>query len=101
HLPPLLLQSTARLTAMPVDLSIRGKAVGYIPGAGDSVDKCLAEMGYAVKQLTANDLSAEGLQGLDAVVIGVRAFNGREDLAAKSWRGRCGHCSASPKRAGT
>jgi LmbE family N-acetylglucosaminyl deacetylase len=83
HLPPLLLQPRARLHGMPIALEIRGKAVGYIPGAGDSVDQCLAEMGYTVKRLTAADLSPEGLQGLDAVVIGVRAFNVREDLGPK------------------
>jgi hypothetical protein len=39
-------------------------------------------MGYAVTQLKGADLTADGLRGLDAVVIGVRAFNTRTDLAA-------------------
>ena len=39
-------------------------------------------MGYEVKPLTGADLTAQGLRGLDAVVIGVRAFNVRDDLAA-------------------
>ena len=82
HIPPLLLQPTARLKAVAFDLAIRGKQVGYLAGAGDSVAECLAEMGYNVKQLNGSDLTADGLRGLDAVVIGIRAFNVRDDLAS-------------------
>jgi hypothetical protein len=39
-------------------------------------------MGYDVRMLNDGDLTADGLRGLDAVVIGVRAFNTRRDLAA-------------------
>jgi LmbE family N-acetylglucosaminyl deacetylase len=81
HLPPLLLQPAARLKAMTVPLAIRGKEVGYLPGAGDSVAECLMEMGYHVNMLTGADLTPERLRGLDAVVVGVRAFNTRTDLA--------------------
>jgi LmbE family N-acetylglucosaminyl deacetylase len=81
HIPPLLLQPTARLKAVALDLAIRGQVVGYLPGAGDSVAECLEQMGYKVKHLNADDLTEEGLRGLDAVVIGVRAFNVRSDLA--------------------
>jgi hypothetical protein len=56
--------------------------VGYLPGAGDSVAENIAQLGYTVKMLTGADLTAEKLKGLDAVVIGVRAFNERSDLAA-------------------
>jgi LmbE family N-acetylglucosaminyl deacetylase len=81
HIPPLLLQPVARLKAVALDLAIRGHTVGYLPGAGDSVAECLAQMGYMVKQLAAADLTEDGLRGLDAVVIGIRAFNVRTDLA--------------------
>ncbi len=80
HIGHLLLQPTARLTAVSFDLKIRGRDVGYVEGAGDSVAECLTQMGYTVKPLSAGDLTEEGLRGLDAVVIGVRAFNVRRDL---------------------
>jgi LmbE family N-acetylglucosaminyl deacetylase len=80
HIPPLLLQPAARLKAVAFDLAIRGQNVGYLAGAGDSIAECLIEMGYTVKKLSANDLTADGLRGLDAVVVGVRAFNVRGDL---------------------
>jgi len=38
-------------------------------------------MGYEVTSLTGADLTAERLGRLDAVVIGIRAFNVRKDLA--------------------
>src|SRR5262249_17615065 len=82
HIPPLLLQPQALLKAVALDMAIHGKTVGYLPGAGDSVADCIAQMGYTVKQLKADDLTEEGLRGLDAVVIGIRALNVRNDLAS-------------------
>jgi len=64
-------------------LSIRGRNVGYVPGAGDSVAEALTEMGYTVSTLQSADLTPDRLQSLDAVVIGIRAFNVRKDLAAQ------------------
>ncbi len=82
HIPLQLLQPTARVTAVSLNLAIRGRKVGYLPGAGDEVGECLAQMGYAVTTLAGADLTPEKLRGLDAVVIGVRAFNERTDFAA-------------------
>ena len=81
HIPVQMLQPPARFKAVALDLAIRGKNVGYLPGAGDSVAAALEQMGYKVTQLTGADLTPEKLHGLDAVVIGVRAFNVRTDLA--------------------
>ena len=41
----------------------------------------LERMGYAVTALAAADLTADRLRRFDAVVLGVRAFNTRNDLA--------------------
>ena len=81
HIPFQLLQPVARLKAVSLDLAIRGRHIGYLPGAGDDVAGCLERMGYAVTQLTGADLIPDKLRPLDAVVIGIRAFNTRKDLA--------------------
>ncbi|WP_438480148.1 PIG-L family deacetylase [Oleiharenicola lentus] len=81
HLPLQLLQPPARARVATFDLAIKDTQVGYLPGAGDYVAECLEQMGYTVRRLTGADLTAEKLKGLDAVVIGVRAFNERTDLA--------------------
>lgn len=82
HIPRQLLQPLASLKALSLDLGIRGQTVGYLPGAGDTVADCLKQMGYTVRLLDDSDLTTNGLRGLDAVVIGVRAFNVRTNLAS-------------------
>lgn len=84
HLEPLLLQPTAALHGVVVNLATAGKTIGYLPGAGDSVAESLEEMGYAVTILGAGDLEAEKLKTFDAVVVGVRAFNVRPELKTKA-----------------
>jgi LmbE family N-acetylglucosaminyl deacetylase len=81
HIPEQLLQPPARIKAVSLDLAVRAHTVGYLPGAGDSVAENLKEMGCDVKILDDADLTPESLHGLDAVVIGVRAFNVRTNLA--------------------
>jgi hypothetical protein len=81
HIPFQLLQPVAKLKVVSLDLAIRGRRVGYLPGAGDDVAACLGHMGYAVTQLSGADLTPDTLRALDAVVIGIRAFNTRTDLA--------------------
>ena len=83
HIPHQLLQPPARLTAVSVDVAIRGHSVGYLPGAGDGVADSLRLMGYSVSQLDDEDLTADRLKGFDAVVIGIRAFNVRKGLSAR------------------
>ena len=82
HLPVQLLQFDAALHAATFDFGVRARNVGYLPGAGDSVAEALGQMGCTVRTLTGADLTPEKLAGLDAVVIGVRAFNERTDLKA-------------------
>jgi LmbE family N-acetylglucosaminyl deacetylase len=83
HIPPQLLQPPANLKAISLELATRGHAVGYLPGAGDSVAENLKQMGYSVKMLDDTNLTPEQLHRLDAVVIGVRAFNVRDNIASQ------------------
>ena len=82
HIPIQLLQPPARARVSSFEMATRGFTVGYVAGAGDYVAECLAQMGYVVQPLAGADLTPERLKGLDAVVIGVRAFNERTDLQA-------------------
>ncbi len=82
HIPPQLLQPLATMKAVNLNLVTRGHMVGYLPGAGDSLDENLKQMGYVVKILDDAKLTSEQLLGLDAVVIGVRAFNERKNIAS-------------------
>lgn len=81
HLPRQLLQPPAVVQAVSFEMATRGHTIGYLPGAGDTLVDNLQQMGYAVKILDDANLSAKDLEGLDAVVIGVRAFNVRNNIA--------------------
>ncbi len=83
HIPLQLLQPLAKMKAISLDLAVRGKRIGYVPGAGDSVAEALTQMGYDVSLLQGSELTTNRLRDFDAVVIGVRAFNVRTDLAAQ------------------
>jgi LmbE family N-acetylglucosaminyl deacetylase len=82
HLPRQVLQPPAVVRAVSLDLATRGHTVGYLPGAGDSLVDNLQQMGYAVKVLDDATLasSSKELEGLDAVILGVRAFNVRANI---------------------
>ena len=82
HLPALLLQPPATGRLASFEFQKRGTRVGYLPGAGDATADALAQLGYEVVTLSGPDLNLEKLRGVDAVLIGVRAFNERSDLAA-------------------
>lgn len=96
HLPFMLLQPAAQARLVSLDFATRGRAVGYVPGAGDATAQALEQLGYAVTTLTGADLIPEKLARLDAVVIGVRAFNERSDLAPN-----LGHLFAFVENGGT
>lgn len=80
HLPRQLLQPPAEMSAVCFDLATRGHTIGYLPGAGDTLAENLQQMGYAVKILDDASLTAKDLEGIDAVVLGVRAFNVRNNI---------------------
>jgi LmbE family N-acetylglucosaminyl deacetylase len=82
HLPPQLLQPKAERKIVSVDVTTRGQSIGYIAGAGDDIPEALTQLGYNVTALTEPDLTLEHLNACDAIIVGVRAFNTRKDLAA-------------------
>lgn len=80
HIPSQLLQPRAQARVVSLDLAVRARSVGYLPGAGDLVAEGLVRMGCQVTTLGAGDLTAERLAGFDAIVLGVRALNTRPEL---------------------
>jgi hypothetical protein len=75
HVPIQTLVSPAEVRLSTVDLRLAGKRIGYIPGAGDDVAASLERVGYQVVVLDEAALLNGQLSGLDAIVLGVRAFN--------------------------
>lgn len=80
HIPAQLLQPAAKAKLVCLNLKIKGKSVGYLPGAGDLVADGIRRMGCDVTILGSGDLTVDRLRAFDSVVLGVRAFNTRADI---------------------
>ena len=60
--------------------------VGYVMGTGDEVPAALRGLGATVEQLDSDELAWGDLSRYDAIFIGVRAYDSREDLRANNKR---------------
>jgi LmbE family N-acetylglucosaminyl deacetylase len=80
HIPQqsVLLPSTVH--AAKVDLQVKAKNVGYYMGAGDDGPAALRQMDCKVTLLEDKDIEPSDLAKFDAVVVGVRAYNTKENL---------------------
>lgn len=78
HFPTQTLLPESRTKAIRIDLKKQGEMIGYISGAGDDIPSALRNMGYQVLELNNQQITAENLRQLDAVVMGVRALNTNE-----------------------
>ncbi len=83
HIPIQVVQPEVVLTPVKVDLK-RGAVtkVGYIAGAGDEVAELLRQVGYQVTLLDDETVRTKPLNGYDAIVVGVRAYNVNPRLGA-------------------
>lgn len=82
HIPiqTVLHASDLHAVAFPLDRHVG--PIGYLQGPGDEVAASLRQAGYDVRTLSDEHLAPAALHGLDAVVLGVRAFNTSERLRA-------------------
>jgi hypothetical protein len=83
HIPRIDYFKPAKSTVVSVNLQTRGSRIGYIEGAGDKVADALIAMGYTVIKLNENTVTAAGLQNLDAVITGLRAYDVHDWLSDK------------------
>ena len=70
-----------------VDVKVApGLKVGYVMGTGDDVPQSLESMGVSVHLLQPADITAADLSGWDVIVLGIRAYAARPELAAANGR---------------
>lgn len=74
---PAEIQVTVAPVAMPDDLT-----VGYVMGSGDDGPEALRQMGVDVEMVDAARLQAGDLEGIDALVLGIRVYETRPEIAA-------------------
>jgi LmbE family N-acetylglucosaminyl deacetylase len=70
-----------RITVAPVQVT-SGLRVGYIVGSGDDGPEALAQMGVQVELVDAPRLRRGDLDGLDALVLGIRVYETQPEIAA-------------------
>jgi LmbE family N-acetylglucosaminyl deacetylase len=80
HIPIQTLLPKAEVPVVRIDLKKEGRTIGYIRGAGDDVPSALRNMGYDVWEMKNEEVTAENLKRVDAVVLGVRAINTNERI---------------------
>jgi LmbE family N-acetylglucosaminyl deacetylase len=73
--------AVARVTVVPVVVA-EGVRVGYIMGSGDDGPDALAQLGIDLEMLGDDRVREGDFAGLDAIVLGVRAWEARPDLRA-------------------
>ncbi|TXE14937.1 PIG-L family deacetylase [Seonamhaeicola algicola] len=83
HIPhqTVLLPSESKVVRL--DIKKRGENIAYIQGAGDVVPESLEQIGYNVRVIKTEAVTAELLSNFDAVVVGIRAYNTLDDLDFK------------------
>ncbi len=83
HIPRTLMarDATVRVSVFPVaaDTELR---VGYVMGSGDDGPAALRQMGMEVVELDEERVRAGDFAEFDVIVLGVRAYETRPDLAA-------------------
>jgi LmbE family N-acetylglucosaminyl deacetylase len=63
-----------------------GLSVGYIVGTGDDVPQSLEDLGIHVRFLNAQDVANADLSKFNAIILGVRAYSVRPELATYNQR---------------
>jgi hypothetical protein len=63
-----------------------GLKVGYIMGAGDDIPTVLRQLGLEVTLLTPDDVARGNLQQYGTIVLGIRAYDTRDDVKKNNQR---------------
>jgi LmbE family N-acetylglucosaminyl deacetylase len=73
----------AQLKTRKVDVKLAaGLRIGYVMGTGDLVPEAIEGLGSSVHLLTASELGSGDLSAWNVIVIGIRAYSARPELAA-------------------
>jgi hypothetical protein len=80
HIPQQSVLLPAQVHAARTDIQVKAKHIGYFMGAGDDIPAALRQMGCTVTLLQDKDMETANLAQFDAIVLGIRAYNTKENL---------------------
>ncbi|GGG88031.1 GlcNAc-PI de-N-acetylase [Polaribacter pacificus] len=75
HIPKQTVLVASQAKVVRLNIQKTGSNIGYIKGAGDAIPESLQQIGYTVVSIDPENITANSLDGFDAVVIGIRAYN--------------------------
>ena len=82
-LRPYNLYKPAQLKTRKIDVKLApGLRIGYVMGTGDRVPEAIEGLGVAPHLLTAAELTTADLSAWNVIVLGIRAYSARPELAA-------------------
>ncbi len=83
HIEPSPRVSSSKTALRRVDVEVDAeRRVGYVAGSGDQVPEAIRQLGLPVEMIGPGGLESNGLERFDVIVLGVRAYEVRPDLAA-------------------
>jgi LmbE family N-acetylglucosaminyl deacetylase len=86
-LRPYNLYQPATYRTSGVDVKVApGLRVGYVTGTGDSMPQSLENLGIKTEFLSSQDLATGDLQKFNVIILGVRAYAARPELATYNSR---------------
>lgn len=77
--------STQRISIVDVNLP-KNLKIGYIMGAGDDIPTVLQQLGLSVTLISSEELASGNLGSYDTIVLGIRAYDTREDVRKNNQR---------------
>ena len=83
HIPQQTVILPSKTKVIKLNIQKKGNQIAYIEGAGDVVPISLRAIGYQVEILQPAQITSEKLKSFDAVVIGIRAYNTKQELVYK------------------
>ncbi len=84
HIPKQIILESSESKFVNLEIQTKGENIGYIMGAGDEVGKNLENLNYKISYLDVAELELDKIRSLDAIIIGIRAFNVLDDLKYKN-----------------
>lgn len=84
HIPKQSVLKPAKAKATRLDLKKSKQNIAYLMGAADEIPQGLEQIGYNVKLISVNEITAENLANFETVILGIRAYNTISDLKLKS-----------------
>jgi LmbE family N-acetylglucosaminyl deacetylase len=86
-LRPYNLYKPAQLKTRKIDVKLApGLRIGYVMGTGDRVPEAIEGLGVAPHLLTSAELASGDLSAWNVIVVGIRAYSARPELAAAQSR---------------